>query len=208
MAEEDAKREIAALEHELQRARQTAEKNHAALSALDEQRREREGRLAVALRAQHDFEQRLEEKRIELARAEAEAALAVVRQALEDRDAAADAFASAVQLVALRLQGFDAAQETAQNAWQALLSSRTVELPALVSELPDEDPHQQPEIVTQALGTLTELVKQRVDQELERDLIEAAARSPLGNDIANLPEHLRELARARFFSLARERRQS
>ncbi len=207
MAEDDAKREIAALEHELQRARQAAEKNHAALSALDEQRREREGRLAVALRAQHDFEQRLEEKRIELARAEAEAALAVVRQALADRDAAADAFASVVQLVALRLQEFDTAQETARNAWQALLSS-AVEMPAVVSELPDEDPHQQPDIVTEALATLTELVKQRVDQELERDLIEAAARSPLGNDIANLPEHLRELARARFFSIARERRQS
>ena len=72
---DELKREIKTMERELQHARQLAEKNQAALSALDEQRSEREGRLTLALRAQQDYERRLEEKRAELARAEAEAAL-------------------------------------------------------------------------------------------------------------------------------------
>jgi hypothetical protein len=167
MGNEDAKKEIAALERELQRARHMADKNQAALSALDEQRREREGRLAVALRAQRDFERLLEEKR-------AEAALAAFNQGLADRDAAGDAFASAARLVMLRLQEFAAAQATAQNEWQALLNGGKAEMPAVAVERLGEDPRSEPAVVTEALAMLTELVRQRADQEPERDLGEAA----------------------------------
>jgi chromosome segregation ATPase len=199
MGAEDVQKEIAALERELQRARHAAEKNQADLSALDEQRREREARLAEALRAQQDFERRLEEKRVEWA-------LAAFNQAIADRDAAADAFASAVRLMTLRLQEFDAAQESAETAWQALLSGGTDAMPAAVVEQSRKDAQAQPGIVAEALATLFELVSRRSDQELERDLIEEAARSPLGSEIPNLPKHLQELARARYFAIARERR--
>jgi chromosome segregation ATPase len=208
VSSDDARKELAALERELERARQAAEKNQAALSALDEQRREREGRLTVALRAQQDFERRLEEKRVELARAEAEAAVASFREALADRDAAAEAFASAARSAILLLQELDAAQEAAGVAWDGLVERGAAKLVAAADGLPREDPRVAPAAVAEALAMLTDLVRQRADLELESDLVEAAARSPLGNEIANLPKHLQDLARARFFALARERRSS
>lgn len=202
MASDKGQRSITAIERELERVRQQAERDQAALEALDDQRREREGRIAVALRAQQDLERRLQEKRAEAARAEAEAVIGAFREKLAMRDAAAESFTSAASLLISRLQEFDAVQEEAENEWQALANGRT---PAL-TDLPDADPSVQPEEFSRALARLTELLVERSDQELERDLVEKAARSPLGNDIANLPQHLQDLARARFFALARERR--
>ena len=50
------------------------------MSALEEERREREGRLSLAIRAQEDLERHLEKKREELARAEAEAAFEALKE--------------------------------------------------------------------------------------------------------------------------------
>jgi chromosome segregation ATPase len=204
MATGNGQREISAIERELERVRQQAVREQAALSALDDQRREREGRIAVAQRAQQDLERRLQEKRTEAAHAEAEAALRAFKETLAARDAAAESFTSAASLLISRLEEFDGLQQSARNEWQALVSGRTT--PALLANLPDADPTAEPEDLSKALARLTELLVERSDQELERDLIEKAARSPLGNDIANLPRHLQDLARARFFALARERR--
>jgi hypothetical protein len=52
--------ELAQLEQELQRVRQLAEENTAALAALEEQRLEHEGRLHLARRAEEDFGRRIE----------------------------------------------------------------------------------------------------------------------------------------------------
>jgi colicin import membrane protein len=204
---EKTRNELAALEQELERARRAAEEHHAALSALDEQRLEREGRLALALRAEQDVERRLEEKRAELARAEAEAALEALKRALADRDVAAEAFASAARSVMLRLQAFDAAQESAENASQAFLRRGPAEARAEAAEL-SRNARAQPEVFAEALSMLIETVRQRADHDLERDLVEAAARSPFGNDISTLPKHLQELARARRVAIAREKRAS
>jgi chromosome segregation ATPase len=204
---EKTRNELAALEQEFQRARQAAEESQAALSALDEQRREREGRLALALRAQQDFEGRLEEKRAELARAEAEAALEGLKNALRDRDVAADAFASAAQSVITRLEDFETAQEGVEEAWQSILLRGPAEARAAAAELPDDlDAH--PGVFAEALATLVEIVSQHADHDLERDLVEAAARSPMGHDISRLPTHLQGLARARYAAIGREARRS
>jgi hypothetical protein len=204
---EKTRNELAALEQELQRARLAAEEDQAALSALDEQRSERESHLALALRAQQDFERRLEEKRAELARAEAEAALEVLKKELRDRDVAAEAFASAAQSVITRLQDFDTAQEGVEKARQLIPLRGPAEAGAAAAELPD-DLDAQPGVFAEALTTLVEIVRQRADRDLERDLVEAAARSPMGHDISRLPAHLQGLARARFVAIGREGRES
>ena len=203
---EGTKRELVALEQDLQRARQAAEENQAALSALEEQRSEREGRLALALRAQQDYERRLEEKRAELARAEAEAALEALKQKLRNRDAAAEAFALTAQSVIERLQDFDAAQEEVDKAREAILLRGRAEARIAAAELAD-DPAPSG-VFAGALSTLTEIVSQRAGHDLERDLVEAAARSPMGYDIARLPAHLQGLARERFIAIGREGRRS
>jgi signal recognition particle GTPase len=203
---EETRHELEALEQDLQRAREAAEENQAALSALDEQRSEREGRLALARRAQQDFERRLEEKRAELARAEAEAALEALKKELRNRDVAAEAFASAAQSVITRLENFDTAQEGVETALRAMLLGQA-QARVEAAELPD-DLDAQPGVFTEALTTLTEIVSQRADHDLERDLIEAAARSPMGHDISRLPAHLQGMARERYAAIGREGRGS
>jgi chromosome segregation ATPase len=203
---DETKNELAALEQELEVARQAAEESQAALSALEEERREREGRLSLAMRAQEDLQRHLEKKREELARAEAEAALEALKRALEDRDVAAKEFASAAESVTERLQDFDAAQARAESAWEAVeLSHGPTEARAAAAKLPGglQAEHA---VFAEALALLIENVTPRADDEFERNLIEAAARSPLGNDISNLPTHLQGLARARYFAIAREGR--
>jgi leucyl aminopeptidase len=207
MDKDEVKREISAIERELQRARQLAEKNQAALSALDEQRSEREGRLTLALRAQEDYERRLEEKRAELARAEAEAALEALKKELRNRDVAAEAFASAAQSVIERLQDFDTAQEEVDKAREAIQLRGPAQARIAAAELAD-DSSAPPGVFAEALSTLTEIVSQRADHDLERDLVEAAARSPMGYDISRLPAHLQGLARERFIAMGREGRRS
>ena len=203
---DETKNELAALEQELEAARQAAEESQAALSALEEERRDREGRLSLAMRAQEDLERHLEKKREELARAEAEAAFEALKRALEDRDVAAQAFASAAESVTVRLQDFDAAQGRAESAWEAVvLRHGESAARAAAAELPGglQAEHG---VFAEALALLIENVTPRADDEFERNLIEAAARSPLGNDISNLPTHLQGLARARYFAIAREGR--
>jgi chromosome segregation ATPase len=173
MDKDKLKREIRAIERDLQRARQLAEKNQAALSALDEQRSEREGRITLALRAQQDYERSLEEKRAELARAEGEAALEALNDELRNRDVAAEAFASAAHSVIERLQDFDTAQEEVEKVRQAILLRGPAELRAAAAELPGE-PGSSPAVFAEALTTLTDIVSQRADHDLERDLVEAA----------------------------------
>lgn len=158
------------------------------------------------MRAQEDLERHLEKKREELARAEAQAALEAFKRALEDRDLAAEAFASAAQAVMVRLQEFDAAQEAAESAWRGVLVSHG---PTGARDAAAElagGLHDEHGVFAEALAVLTEIVSPRADDEFERNLIEAAARSPLGNDISNLPMHLQGLARARYFAIAREGR--
>jgi chromosome segregation ATPase len=199
----EEQKEIAALERELERVAHEAEKNQLALGALDEQRREREGRLAMARRAQQELEQALDHKRAELERAEAAFALDLVKQALEERDGAARGFAEAAESVLARLQAFDAAQERVEDASDAL--------PAGAVELAGErnaadDRHARPAAFTDALSMLSEAVGDRVATERDRDLVEAAARSPMGQEIRNLPQDLQELARARYLARGRELR--
>jgi hypothetical protein len=59
------------------------------------------------------------------------------------------------------------------------------------------EPDREPPGVNQARELLVGLVRQWLDRELERELVEAAARSPMGHEIEKLPEHLRALARER-----------
>lgn len=196
-------KKLAALERELERVRHQAEKEEAALRALDDQRREREGRIALAQRARQDLERRLEETRVEQERAEAQAALEAFERSLDERNAAAEHFAAAARDVVARLREYEAACEVAVNAWQAVPSGpggrKSVE-----SERAGELAHD-PAVVAESLELLTASVRDRLDDELERDLVEAAARSPMGHDIQRLPTHLQALARERRLAINRER---
>jgi hypothetical protein len=52
---------------------------------------------------------------------------------------------------------------------------------------------------------LADTVREHFEIQLERDLIEAAARSPMGYEIQKLPAHLQALARERRVAVLREK---
>lgn len=193
---------MAALERELERVRHQAEKEEAALRALDDQRREREGRIALARRAHQDLERRLEETRLEQERAEAQAAIEAFERSLDERNAAAERFAATARDVVAGLREYEAACEVVMNAWQATPSGpggrKSVE-----SERAGELAHD-PTVVAESLELLAATVRDRLGGEFERDLVEAAARSPMGHDIQKLPAHLQALARERRLAIHRE----
>lgn len=195
-------KKMAALERELERVRHQAEKEEAALRALDDQRREREGRIALARRAHQDLERRLEETRLEQELAEAQAAIEAFEQALDERNAAAERFAATARDVVAGLREYEAACETVINAWQAIPKGpggrKSVE-----SERAGELTHD-PAVVAESLELLAATVRDRLGGEFERDLVEAAARSPMGHDIQKLPAHLQALARERRLAIHRE----
>jgi chromosome segregation ATPase len=196
--------QLAQLEEHLQQARQDAEESDAALARLEEQRLEREGQLALARRAEEDLAHRIEEKRAELKRAEAEAAVEAYDRSLSARNAVAEKVASAVQAAVAALGEYDAAQERVGAAWETVLRNRSAAGNSRTGKIPESG--REPTVLTEAFETLAGVVRERLDGELERDLVEAAARSPMGNDIPKLPAHLQALARERRRSLTQEAR--
>jgi hypothetical protein len=196
--------QLAQLEEHLQQVRQVAEESHAALATLEEQRVEREGQLTLARREEEDLSRRIEEKRAELKRADAEAAVEAYDRSVSARDAVAEKVASAVQAAVAALGEYDAAQEDVGTAWETVLRSRSAAGDSRTGKIPESG--REPTVLKKAFETLAGLVRERLDGELERDLIEAAARSPMGNDIPKLPAHLQALARERRRSITQEAR--
>jgi hypothetical protein len=197
--------QLAQLEEYLQQARQVAEESDAALATLEEQRVEREGQLALARRKEEELSRRIEEKRAELKRAEAEAVVEAYERSVSERDAVAEKVASAVQAVIAALGEYDDAFEHVGTAWETVLRSRSAAgYPRRGKKIPESG--REPTVLTEAFETLAGVVRERLEGGLERDLVEAAARSPMGNDIPKLPEHLQALARERRRAIIDERR--
>ena len=195
--------ELAQLEQELERVTQLAEESDAALAALEEERVEREGRLVLAQRAKDDFKLRIEAKRLELQRAEAEAVIEALDRSLAGRSAAAELLASAVQAAIARLREYKAEHEAVMSAWQAVRKQPTAR--KVVEPETARTAEHEPPAVAQSIEMLADTVREHFEIQLERDLIEAAARSPMGYEIQNLPAHLQALARERRVAVLREK---
>jgi hypothetical protein len=172
-----------------------AQKNDAALAALEEQRLDYAGRLRLARQAEEDVKRRIDEKRVELQRAEAEAVIEAYERTLAERDSAAERFASAAGAAVAALREYEAAQQGVADALEAARGRA----PGRSGEGEGE-----PAVVAQSIELLVDTVRERLDSDLERDLVEAAARSPMGYDIKNLPTHLQALARERRFAIVNE----
>jgi chromosome segregation ATPase len=192
----DIEKELARLEKELQRVVHLTQKNDAALAALEEQRAEYAGRLELARRAEEDVKRRIDEKRVELQRAEAQAVVEAYERAVAERDSAAERFASAAGAAVAALREYEAANESVSAALKAVRSRH-----AGGRSVKGES---EPAAVAQSIELLVGVVRERLDSDLERDLVEAAARSPLGHDIKNLPAHLQVLARERRAAILNE----
>ena len=192
----EIEKELVRLEKELQRVVHLARKSDAALVALEEQRDEYLGRLHLARRAEEDVKRRIDEKRVELQRAEDEAVIENYERAVGERESAAERFASAAGAAVAALREYEAVQESVGHALKAVRSR-----PGAGGSVKSEA---EPAIVAGSVELLVDAVRKRLDTDLERDLVEAAARSPMGHDIKNLPAHLQALARQRRLAILNE----
>ena len=181
---------VSALEEELERLRARLHEGEERLEALEQQKAETAGSVAMARRALGEFEERLAEQRRDLAEAEHEDARRSLDELVAKRDAAAIQVAAAVHQTLGQLDELDAARAAVAAGRDAIVggqadAQRTVELPSEPLEL------------TEAWDRLTTRVRAHIDERLEDELLDAAARSPLGHAIDDLPAHLRAAAQER-----------
>jgi hypothetical protein len=181
-------RQVTALEHDLDGAAAQARDAEQVLERLEASQAEAAGRLALASRAKADLEQRRAELHEALRTAERDAAEDGYRQALAVRDKAAEEAGAAINRVLAAVENLDQARAALQGAWD--------EASKRGAKLPDASPGE-PAVYVEEWARLEQLVRNKAEWQLERDLVDAAAMSSQGNAIQHLPAHLQQLARQR-----------
>lgn len=182
MTSQEIVEEFQRLEQRLATLRARAEEEESAYSELEGQVHELSEKLELTRREVGDLNALLMEKRTEFIKAEYDVAF----QARED---AAARLAEAISQVLAELDLYAQAQQ---------------DLAALQGG-PDARDQTEPELATTSWERLVNAVEQRIKELYENELIEAASRSASPGAIRELPEHLREAARARIRARRRSR---
>jgi chromosome segregation ATPase len=190
----DLELQLEALRRDLSQARERASQHEGMLSELDERRAETADRLEIALRQVDEFRDELERKETELEEARREAALAEIEEAAERRDEAARKVAAAITTVIEGLDELDGLRDDLARVRSTHASD------GHLVDVADE-----PAEFGEAIERLVSLVRGMLDETLEDELLEAAARSSRPRAIDELPPHLQEAARLRRRRLAKQR---
>jgi predicted nucleic acid-binding Zn-ribbon protein len=202
---DDLRREIEALEEEIAALQSVEHEEDSAVMALSAEIETRHGRLALTRRALADYQERMEEKRAGLDEAMAEDARLVLERTLQDREEAGKSVAEAAELLLARLGTLDGLQEAARSALVTAESRARAVRKELVAPAAAEI-EAGPEAMRESWERLCEEVRNRINEQFEDELVNAAARSPLGHAINELPGHLQELARQRQHALIQRSR--
>jgi len=200
-------REIEALEEEFAALQAAEHEEDSAVTALSAEIEGRRDRLTLTRRALADHEQRIRGKRAELDEAMADNAREVFEQVMQNRHEAAKSVAEAAELLLDRIAALDQLREAARSAW-ATAESRSKAVGKPLDEAVVSDVEGEPEVMRESWDRLCQEVRHRINEQFEDQLVEAAARSPLGHAIPDLPAHLQELARQRQRALFRQGRAS
>jgi chromosome segregation ATPase len=188
-------REVESLHEELEAARARARQLETTLTHLDEQRTETENRLELSERQITDLAEQMERRQTELEEAREQALFDAFLEVVARRDAAAHEAAVRLDTAV----GAVAAIRRRRNETAAALADVPARLGAAI---PDE-----PREFEEAWARMVELVRANLAAKLEDELVDAAAASPAGRAIQELPVHLRELAVQRRRELQRQSRQ-
>jgi chromosome segregation ATPase len=184
---ENLQREIASLEQALREAVEQADRAEHALDELEGRRNEAAGRLAIARQAAENYAARLEDRRQALAHALEAEAKAKLLEAVAARDDAANRAAEAIAQLIASYQRLDAAR--------AAMAERAAETESHLGRRPEVEP--EPAKLEEEWARLIEFIRLRAQLLLDEEIVEAAASSPLGYEIKNLPQHLQMVARRR-----------
>jgi hypothetical protein len=173
--------QVGAIEAELGRARERLSEGEEKLDTLEQEKAETLGVVSIARRALSDLEQRLAEERQALAKAEREEARRRLEATVAERDAVARRLAGTADRLLAELDELDAARAAVAAA------GRPVPL----------EPPSEPAELAEAWDRMLARLQSDVGRNLEEELLEAAARSPMGFAIKDLPPHLRPAAQER-----------
>jgi len=165
------------------------------LLAVEERRDKLAGEAVISRRAIADFERVLEQSHEELSALHIDLMRQTFDKAVEARDLALREAASALEWIRKAFEELDARRAALERAEREL---RALD-PESASSIPPE-----PGLLDEAWEGVVPLLRDRLDDLLEQDLVEAASASLRPNAIEELPEHLRELARQRRSERIRE----
>lgn len=183
--------ELAALRAGLEELTSRTTAYETALEDLSHRRDELAGRLDLSRRQAADFASRIDAKEAELQEARELAAYEAFSRAVASRDAAATDATHAIDAVISGL-------ELVHRLQDAVVAASRAVPPAF-----DISTGEPPEHLEAAWRELVDLVRSRVDERLQDEAVEAAARSFQGYEINKLPEHLQAHARQLRASLAK-----
>jgi DNA repair exonuclease SbcCD ATPase subunit len=188
----DPAADVEALERELARMNAQLAEADGTLAELERQRAEVVGAAENVRRAMADLEQDLVQRREALATAEREQAERDLRDSVAERDAVALRLAKHLAPVLDDIAALDDARSDVAAAHARL---RQLDGPKARRPVPPIPP-EPPELADRWKWLITRAGAE-FDQHLADQLLDAAARSPLGHAIEELPAHLRESARQR-----------
>jgi chromosome segregation ATPase len=186
LASNDVTKELQSLEEKLAALRARMEEEESAFSDLEGQLRELSGQLTLRRREITDFEGLVEDKREELTDAQ-------YRESLRSREEAADRLAAAASQVVAELEAYDRARE----AFETLAIRKGAD----ATDRPDDL-----DVLGEPWQQLVEAVRERINEQFDDELVEAASRSVQPGAIDALPAHLREAARERARARLRQPR--
>jgi chromosome segregation ATPase len=188
MESERLANEIAGLEHQLATLQSHESADRSAFADLEERLSGLSRRIAYARKTAAECEQRLEGARAELAVAKRTDALIEAQRQVK---VVAEQLAENIEGLAAGLDAYDQARRAVEVAKTDLSAAG---LAHLVRE--DETMAGAEDRLREHWKLLVTLIG-RAERELDEELVEAAARSPMGHAISNLPPHLRDPARRR-----------
>jgi hypothetical protein len=202
MRSDEVGREIRALDEQVAALEAAYAEQSSAVDALKEQFESERGRLALLRRAIADHQQKAVEKRSELDEALAEEARQRVERILQERRQAAKSAAEAAEVLLDRLALLDRLRDAALAEREEAAPGST--LVDIVSDRAQPAIETYPDEMRDSWERLCQEIRKRIHDQFENDLVEAAARSPMGHAISDLPVHLHELARQRHRALVRQ----
>jgi DNA repair exonuclease SbcCD ATPase subunit len=190
--------DVEALERQLAQMNAQLAETDGALAELERQRAELGDAAENIRRAAIDLNRDLMQRREAVAQEEREQAGKALRDALTERDSIAAMLAKKLASILDDIATLDDARSRVAAAEATL---RQLGGPQAVRSLPPEPPE-----LAEHWKWLMTRVGAELDAHLADELIDAAALSPLGHAIEDLPGHLREAARHRRRELLKERR--
>jgi hypothetical protein len=182
--------EIETLQQEVSDLHARTEADRAAFVALEAQLLELKDRLGSTQGNLTGYEARLAEKQAELAQAKRDEAAKAYEETVRAREEAAARVAQAAKNVLSELDAYEQATQALQELIDDMRGG-----PGNGFVAPDLK--EQPEVLRESWERLVAVVKLRINEQFENELVEAAASSLMGKAIEDLPEHLQELAHAR-----------